>query len=113
MNSVTKLIGTVALGAALALSACSSTNASAQAPAEKTASAQTVTLTVEGMTCASCSVAVRTALKKLDGVKDAKVSTSEKRAVVEYEAAKVTPQQMVDAVNKLGYRASLPAAKGS
>jgi mercuric transport protein len=112
MNGITKLIGTFALGAALGLSASCSTNASAQAPAEKTASAQTVTLTVEGMTCASCSVAVRTALKRLDGVRDAKVSVSEKRARVEYEPAKVTPQQLVDAVNKLGYRASL-APKGS
>jgi Cu+-exporting ATPase len=111
MNGITKRIGAIALGAALALSACSS-NASAEAPAEKTASARTIALTVEGMTCASCSVAVRTALKKLDGVKDAKVSVSEKRAVVEYEPAKVTPQQLIDAVNKLGYRASLPA-KGS
>jgi Cu+-exporting ATPase len=65
------------------------------------------------MTCASCSVAVRTALRKLDGAKDAKVSVSEIRAVVEYESTKVKPQQMVDAVNRLGYRASLPAVKGS
>lgn len=113
MNGITNLIGTVALGATLVLSASCSTNASAQAPADKTAKAQTIALTVEGMTCASCSVAVRTALKQLDGVKDAKVSAPDKRAVVDYEPAKVTPQQMVDAVNKLGYRASLPAAKGS
>ncbi len=112
MNGITRVIGTIALGSALALSTSCSTTASAQAPAEKTASAQTVALTVEGMTCASCSVAVRTALKKLDGVKDAKVSVSEKRALVEYQPAKVTPRQMVDAVNKLGYRASLPS-KGS
>ena len=111
MTGITKLIGTIAVGAAVALSASYSTNASAQTPAEKTNSPQTVALTVEGMTCASCTVAVRTALKKLDGVKDAKVSVSEKRALVEYEPTKVTPQQMVDAVNRLGYRASLP--KGS
>ena len=112
MTSITTLVRTVALGAALALSASCSSNAGAQTSAEKTTNAQTVALTVEGMTCASCSVAVRTALKKLDGVKDAKISVSENRAVIEYEPAKVTPRQMVEAVNKLGYQASLPA-KGS
>lgn len=94
------------------LFASGSTKASEQTPAEKTASDQTVALTVEGMTCASCTVVVRAALKNLDGVRDAQVSMSEKRALVEYEPAKVTPQQMVDAVNELGYRASLPS-KGS
>ena len=113
MNSSMKLIGTVALGLVLALSTSCSTNANAQAAGEKAATTQTVALTVDGMTCASCSVAVRMVLKKLEGVKDAKVSAPDKRAVVEYEPAKVTPQQMVDAVNNLGYRASLPAAKGT
>jgi len=62
------------------------------------------------MTCASCSVAVKTVLKGLDGVREAKVNLSEKNAVVEYEPAKVKPQQMVDAVNKLGYQANLTLA---
>lgn len=94
------------------LSASGSTEASERAPAEKAASTQTVALTVEGMTCASCTVVVRAALMKLDGVKDARVSSSERRALVEYEPAKVTPQRLVDSVNWLGYRASLPS-KGS
>jgi copper chaperone CopZ len=64
------------------------------------------------MTCASCSVAVRIALKRLDGVRDAHVSVEDKRAVIDYEPAKVTPLQMVAEVNRLGYRASV-APKGS
>jgi copper chaperone CopZ len=55
-------------------------------------------------------VAVRTVLKRLDGVKEEKVNLSEKNAVVEYEPAKVKPQQMVDAVNRLGYQANLALA---
>lgn len=113
MQPIINLLASVGLATAL-LCPCCSTKAGAEAAPTQTAPAvSSVTLTVEGMSCASCSVAVRTALKRLNGVKDAKVSVSEKRAVVEYEPAKVTPQQMVDAVNKLGYRASLPAAKGS
>jgi mercuric transport protein len=110
---MTKLVGPLALGAVLALSGSCSRNVSAQQSAEKTTRTQTIALSVEGMTCAACSVTVRAALKKLDGVKDAKVTVSDKRVVVEYEPEKVTPQQMVDAVNKLGYQASLPAARSS
>lgn len=69
----------------------------------------TVSLHVEGMTCASCKIAVRAALSRLDGVKEAEVDVPKKSATVEYDPAKVTPQQLVDAVNRLGYRASLPA----
>jgi Cu+-exporting ATPase len=56
---------------------------------------------------------VRTALSKLDGVKHARVDLAEKSAAVEYDPARVTPQQMVDAVNRLGYKASLPEKPGS
>lgn len=112
MNGAMRPIATLVLGAALGLSAGLPTDARAQAPAEKGARVHTAALKVEGMTCASCSVAVRKALERLDGVKGAKVSVPEKRALVEYEPAAVTPQQLVDAVNRLGYRASLPASQG-
>lgn len=113
MNPVFKIFASLGVGTVLALCPCCSTRASAEAsPTQTSPAVSSVTLTVEGMTCASCSVAVRTALKRLDGVQDARVSVEEKRAVVDYEPAKVTPQQMVDAVNRLGYRASL-APRGS
>ena len=114
MNSLAKLISSLGLSASLALCPCCSTEAQAEArPAQATQSATSVTLEVEGMTCASCAFTVRTALKKLDGVKEAKVSKAENQAVVDFDPAKVTPQQMVDAINKAGYRGSLPAPKGS
>ena len=72
-----------------------------------------VSLHVEGMTCASCKVAVRTALTKLEGVKDARVDVAKKSATVDYDPIKVTPQQLVDAVNRLGYQASFSAKSGS
>lgn len=79
-----------------------------KAPSEKLASA---TLSVEGMTCASCTVTVRMVLKKLDGVKDAEVKLDEKRAVVRYDPAKVTPLQLAEAVSGAGYRANVVAAQ--
>jgi Cu+-exporting ATPase len=53
------------------------------------------------------------ALSKLDGVKDASVDVARKLATVRYDPTRVTPQQMVDAVNRLGYQASLPAKTAS
>jgi copper chaperone CopZ len=109
MNLVLKLIAPLVAGAALALCLCCSSKAGPEgAAAVSVPAVSTVTIAVEGMTCASCSVAVRTALKHLDSVRDARVSVEEKRAVVDYEPAKVTPEKMVEAINKLGYRASLP-----
>lgn len=81
---------------------CSAPAAAAEAAAEAT-----VTLKVDGMHCASCSVTVKTALKKLEGVRDAQVSAKEKRAHVSYDPARVTPERMVQAVKDAGYDASV------
>lgn len=108
MNPLLESIASLGVGAVLALCpCCSAKDGTDAAPTQTAPVVSSVALSVEGMTCASCSVAVRTALKRLDGVRDARVSVEEKRAVVDYEPARVTPQQMIDAVNRLGYRASL------
>jgi copper chaperone CopZ len=109
MNESSKLLAAFGLSAGVALCPCCSTTAHAEPPVPlDVASAKTVSLTVEAVTCASCSIAVRTALEKLGGVKEVQVSVADKRAVVDYEPAKVTPQQIVETINNLGYRASLP-----
>lgn len=74
------------------------------------APARTVDLHIEGMDCPACATSVRIALKKLDGVRDATVSYAEKRARVQYEADKVAPPQLVGAVTRLGYQATLAGA---
>ena len=67
-----------------------------------------IVVPVEGMTCATCEIAVRHALKRVDGVKSAHVSVATKTATVDYEPAKTNPKQLVVAINSTGYRASLP-----
>ena len=67
-----------------------------------------VVIPVEGMSCATCEIAVRHALKQVDGVKSAHVSVVSKTATVDYEPQKTDPQQLVTAINSTGYRASLP-----
>jgi copper chaperone CopZ len=68
-----------------------------------------VTLRVEKMACSACAARVTKVLRQLDGVKDAKVDLKAKGAVVDYDPARVSPQQLIDAVNDAGFRASLPA----
>jgi copper chaperone CopZ len=72
------------------------------------ANLERVLIPVEGMSCATCEVAVQVALKRINGVASAKASVASKNATVDYDPAKTTPDQLVTAVNSTGYRASLP-----
>lgn len=64
-------------------------------------------LSLDGMTCASCVFAVKSTLRKLDGVEDAKVSYREKRAAVTYDPDRVTPETLVEAVRRAGFKAAV------
>jgi mercuric transport protein len=68
-------------------------------------------LKVEGMTCGGCAVGVRTALNRLDGVAKAEVSYEEQRAVVTFDPAKVSTDQLLEAVRKFGYKGTLVEVK--
>ncbi|MBM3323665.1 HAD-IC family P-type ATPase, partial [candidate division WOR-3 bacterium] len=64
---------------------------------------QTVTLSVGGMTCASCVATVENALRQLPGVKAATVNFAIEKAIVEFDP-KVTPVASLErAVSDVGY----------
>jgi len=65
-------------------------------------------IAVTGMVCSSCSSAVEQALKKLDGVAEARADIKADRVRVRYDGSKVTPRQMVETIRKAGYEARLP-----
>ncbi len=67
----------------------------------------TSTFKIEGMTCGGCEVGVRMSVKKLDGVSKVEASYEEGRAKVTYDPEKVTPESIVEAIEKLGYTAEL------
>lgn len=48
---------------------------------------------------------MRTALERLPGVEQAEVTLRPGRAVVRYDPARVTVEQMIDAVRKAGFQA--------
>jgi Cu+-exporting ATPase len=62
-----------------------------------------VILTVQGMTCASCSAHVEKALKKVPGVTDAVVNLATERATVTFDPAQTKLSDMLAAVQDAGY----------
>ena len=69
-----------------------------------------VVLPVDGMTCVTCEWGVEKALGKIDGVVDARASSSEQKVLVRYQPGKVTIEQLIEAVDSTGYKASMPDA---
>jgi len=68
-------------------------------------------LPVEGMTCSSCAGRVEKSLNQLDGV-EATVNFATERATVSFDSSLVAPEELVGAVEGVGYSASLPAPAG-
>ena len=68
-------------------------------------------LPIAGMTCASCANRIERRLNELDGVR-ATVNYATEQAAVDFDAATVAPEQLLDAVEQAGYTAVLPAAPG-
>ena len=64
---------------------------------------QTATLSISGMTCGGCVRSVTNLLKNLQGVVKADVSLEAKRAVIDYDEAKLNPDQLKRAVEGAGY----------
>ncbi|PKL46837.1 MAG: hypothetical protein CVV42_15150 [Candidatus Riflebacteria bacterium HGW-Riflebacteria-2] len=67
-------------------------------------------INVDGMSCGNCAQAVRQTIMEIDGVSDAQVLLTEKRAEI---YGKFLPEQVLQAINDLGYTATLPAKKDS
>ncbi|HEY1901526.1 MAG TPA: heavy metal translocating P-type ATPase [Terracidiphilus sp.] len=70
--------------------------------------AESITLPVLGMTCASCQHHVETALSSTAGVQSAHVDLMANRASVVFDPASTTPASLVGAIRAAGYDAVLP-----
>lgn len=69
----------------------------------------TVTIPVKGMACQEmCGTRVSKALQAIEGVERVVVSAAGGHARVTYVEAKVTPERLIAAVNKLGFAAGAP-----
>ncbi len=74
---------------------------------------KTTRLKVSGMTCGHCVEAVEKALRNQDGVRNATVHLESGAAEVEYDEARVAPEQMIAAVEEEGYSAAFAGAGGA
>lgn len=75
---------------------------------EISANTEEAVLKVEGMTCSVCSLTIKTALKKMDGVVDAEVNYKTIEVKVWYKEVEVNAGQMVKAIENVGnYKVNL------
>ena len=112
-----KIISTTAfsllLMAALLLTGCGSSNQEESMSQQKTepaadvANAQTVNLTVTGMTCMGCVNTIESALAESEGVISKSVTLEDSAAVVKFDPAKTDADKLVLAIRDAGYDAHL------
>jgi len=100
------LLSAFASGTALACGGCAGPKAEATA----SAATHTATLDITGMTCASCSVTVKTAVNKLDGIVSIDVDVAGGKATVTYDGAKVSAEQIAQAVTDAGYTTTVASS---
>ena len=65
--------------------------------------AESLNLSVRGMTCANCARSVERTLTSTPGVTKAVVELQGERAYVEYDSSLVKPEAVAIAVRELGY----------
>ena len=88
-----KLIRTIAMAACCSVSGVAAT--------------KTVTLSVDGMTCAACPITVKKALSKVEGVSQVDVTFEKREAVVTFDNAKASVQKLTKATEDAGYPSSV------
>lgn len=100
----------LALAVGLVLVALASWTARAgDEPSQDELETTTSTFQVTGMTCGGCEVGVRRVLKKLEGVEAVEASYEDGTATVTYRVEEVTPDDIIAAIEELGYTAEFVA----
>lgn len=67
---------------------------------------QTLILDIKGMHCTGCASGIEAMLKRVDGVTKADVSFEKRKATVVYDPAKANLGKIVEAIEKMGYKAA-------
>jgi P-type Cu+ transporter len=70
-----------------------------------------ITIPVEGMSCASCVAKIERGLKELPGVIEASVNLATEKAKVEYEPLRTTPAAIHDKIRDLGFTPITPPVR--
>ena len=73
---------------------------------------KTLTLPVEGMTCASCVARVEKAIARIDGIEDLSVNLATDQVTFTFDPGRVDLETVADAVKDAGYTLHLPEKGG-
>ncbi|HIH74969.1 MAG TPA: copper ion binding protein, partial [Methanosarcina sp.] len=68
-----------------------------------------VTLNIQGMSCASCAANIEKILNKTEGVISTSVNLPLEKAVVEFDSARISVREIIAAIQRIGYGASVQA----
>ncbi|MHA1229365.1 MAG: heavy metal translocating P-type ATPase [Candidatus Helarchaeota archaeon] len=66
---------------------------------------------IKGMTCASCVSKIESGLKNLEGVDNAVVNLGLENAYIEFDPKKLGYKDIIQTINKIGYKASLSKSR--
>ncbi len=66
---------------------------------------------VQGMTCATCGITLRSAVKKVAGVQEVKASVEKKSAVVQFDSNQTSVSAIKKAIDDVGYKATAQECK--
>jgi copper chaperone len=78
-------------------------------PAAVVAADAVVSIPVGGMSCGGCVNTITGKLQAISGVKAVEVNLEKRRALVTYDASRVTAKALVDAIRDAGFEPGLPA----
>ena len=70
---------------------------------------QNVTLPISGMTCANCAMNIERAVKKLDGVAEARVNFAAEQAAISFDPARLQIKDVIATIQGAGF--SVPTNK--
>jgi Cu+-exporting ATPase len=104
---------TILLGLVSSMACSSSRSNIVTAQAASAPAAKTVTIPIEGMSCAACAARVKKTLKELPGVQAVNLNLEHRNAQVTYIEDQQSPERLVSAINKLGYKAGAPRLAGT
>lgn len=71
------------------------------------AATQTVTLSVPGMSCATCPITVKMAISRIEGVDKVDVTFEPREAVVTFDDTKTSVHELIKATTDVGYPSEL------
>lgn len=80
---------------------------------ERIALADEACFDVQGMTCATCSITLKTAVKKLKGIHGVTASVEKKTAEVQFNSKETDEVQIKKAIDDIGYKATAKKCENS